>query len=77
MGAPWWIEKLRKYSGVRQKLTNSASLSDNLVVLEVARWQEDEARNERLAKRQRAMRHEGSAVKLALLRARQLADELS
>ena len=69
MGTDWWITKLRKYEDVRMKLTSSTSLSDQRADIEVARWEADEARKLRIAKRAQAIKREGSMVKLALLRA--------
>jgi len=76
MGVPWWIAKLGKYEAVRMKIANAEKPSASKVDLEMSRWEEDEARTKRMAVRAREINKGGSALKIAFLKAKQLADEL-
>jgi hypothetical protein len=77
MGNEWWLNKLRKYKGVREKLTEKDSITDKLRALEIERFKEDEAKAERLAKRAQAIKTTNSAVRKTILEAQQFLDELS
>jgi Ca2+-binding EF-hand superfamily protein len=76
MGVDWWIAKLGKYEAVRMKIANSERPSASKMDLEMSRWEEDEARTARMAVRAREINKGGSALKIAFLKAKQLADEL-
>ena len=82
MGLNWFDDKLKKYAGVRQKMQSMASQATRLAELETQRFQEDEDRALRIAQRAveiKALKsgNGGSPIKLALLEARQFADEFT
>ena len=77
MGTDWWFEKLSKYRSVRGKMAMEGEHADEVVRLELIRFQEDHERNERMQRREQAIKQESSEVRKVILRARQLVDEFS
>ena len=82
MGLEWFDTKLKKYVAVRQKMQNMASQATRLAELETQRFKEDEDRALRIAQRATEIKalksgNGGSPIKLALLEARQFADEFT
>ena len=77
MGTDWWFEKLSKYRSVRGKMAMEGAHADEVVRLELIRFQEDHERNERMQRREQAIKQESSEVRKVILRARQLVDEFS
>jgi Ca2+-binding EF-hand superfamily protein len=77
MGNEWWVDKLRKYKTVRRKMEATGANIDEVAAIEMKRFGEDEARNKRMADREKAIQSEPSAVKRIILHARQIADELN
>ena len=77
MGNEWWVDKLRKYKTVRRKMEATGANIDEVAAIEMKRFGEDEAREKRMADREREIATEPSAVKRIILHARQIADELA
>lgn len=76
MGEAWWIKKLIRYSETREKLVNDADALDKQAEAEMKAFDANEERKQRMEERARAMKQETSAIKLAILNARQFTDAL-
>lgn len=76
MGEAWWMHKLTKYQATREKLTMEAESMDRKAEAELLAFDENEERKKRTEQRAKAILQETSAIKLALLNARQFADAL-
>lgn len=77
MGTDWWFDKLSKYRGVRQKMAMEGAYADEVVKQELERFREDELKNERMQRREEAIKQETSEVRKVILQARQFVDEFS
>ena len=77
LGVDWWFVKLSKYENVRTKLVRAGDNTDQLVEIEVKRFQEDEARNIRIKQREIEIKNEQSDIRKTILKARQFVDEVS
>jgi hypothetical protein len=77
MGEDWWLNKLRKYKSVRQKLKGTKMDADEAAQREMQRVKDDDERVQRMANRKVRIAQTGSAIEKVLLNARQLADEFS
>lgn len=77
MGEDWWLKKLRKYKGVREKLLGSKTNADDVAKLEMERAENDLKREERMKNRELEIKQTTSAIKKVILNARQIADEFS
>lgn len=76
MGEAWWIKKLLRYTETRAKLVNDADTLDKQAEAELKAFDDNEERKRRMEERARAIKQETSAVKLAILNARQFTDAL-
>jgi len=77
MGEDWWLKKLRKYKGVREKLLGSKANADDVAKLEMERAENDVQREERMKNRELEIKQTSSAIRKVILNARQIADEFS
>lgn len=77
MGEDWWLKKLRKYKGVREKIQGSKANADEVAALEMERADNDIKREERMKHRELEIKQTTSAIRRVILNARQLADEFS
>ena len=77
MGTDWWFEKLTKYRSVRKKMAMEGEHADEVVQQELERFKEDEEKNERMKRREQAIKQETSEVRKVILQARQFVDEFS
>jgi Ca2+-binding EF-hand superfamily protein len=76
MGENWWVAKLRKYKGVRDRVGGDVDV-DRLAELEKERFQKDVDRRHRMNARKREIRNEKSTVRKVLLEAKQFLDDVS
>jgi hypothetical protein len=76
MGDAWWVNKLVKYRETREKLVMEAESLDKRAEAELKAFTDNEERKARMEERSRAILQETSAVKLAILNARQFTDAL-
>lgn len=77
LGVDWWFSKLSKYSNVRNKMVRAGDNTDQLVAVEVQRFNEDETKRVRMRQRERDIKNEQSDVRKTILQARQFLDEVS
>lgn len=77
LGDDWWFKKLSKYRDVRRKMAMEGENVNEMVGIELQRFQEEEARKERMLKRQVEIDNESSGIRKTILQARQLMDELA
>ena len=77
LGTDWWFEKLTKYRSVRKKMAMEGEHADEVVQQELERFKEDEEKNERMKRREQAIKQETSEVRKVILQARQFVDEFS
>ncbi len=76
MGDDWWFKKLAKYKDVRRKMAMEGENVDEMVNIELKRFQDEEARVARMTQRQIEIDNEASGVRKKILQARQLLNEL-
>jgi Ca2+-binding EF-hand superfamily protein len=76
MGENWWVNKLRKYAGVRDRVGGKVDV-DALAELEKERFASDVQTRKRMNERKRDIRNEKSTVRKTLLEAKQFLDDLS
>lgn len=77
LGEDWWVEKLRRYAGVRKKMAAAGAQTDLIAELEMQRFEEDQARAKRMVIRAQEIKHEPSGIRKVILNARQILDEFS
>jgi hypothetical protein len=77
MGEDWWLNKLRKYKAVRQKVKSTTISADKAAEREMKRVADDEAREERIKFRAEKIKQSSSAIQRVILNARNFADEFS
>eukprot|EP01038_Epipyxis_sp_PR26KG_P007862 gene7862-10671_t len=77
IGVDWWVDKLKKYKKVRNKIEVAGTREDLLVKIELERFKGDEEKIARMQQRDIDIRNESSEVRLAILKARQFLDEFS
>lgn len=77
LGVDWWFNKLTKYKAVRRKLAAGSANTDELANTEIARYREDQAREQRIKERAVEIKKETNPIKKVLLQARQFVDEVS
>lgn len=70
------MKKLLRYTETRAKLVDDADALDKQAEAELKAFDENEERKRRMEERARAIKQETSAVKLAILNARQFTDAL-
>ena len=78
IGEKWWINKLRKYEGVRKFISGSDGQDlDVLSQAELDRFGKEKERTKRMAQRAKDIRKERSFTRRAILNARQFLDEMA
>lgn len=77
MGEQWWLTKLRKYKGVRDKLKAMNVSAEEAAKVEMSRAALDVEREARMKEREIKMKSTTSTLSRAILQARQFMDEIS
>jgi hypothetical protein len=77
LGEDWWLNKLRKYKGVREKIRAMNLSAEEAVKTEMARAAQDVQRVARMKERDIQIKSTTSTLSRAILQARQFIDEIS
>jgi Ca2+-binding EF-hand superfamily protein len=77
LGVDWWFRKLSKYQAVRQKMAMEGDKVQEVVELELQRYQEDKDKHIRLQQREALIEKEDNALKKTYLQAKQFWDMIS
>ena len=77
LGVDWWFNKLQKYKGVRRKLAAGSANTDEVANMEIARYKDDQVREQRIKERALQIKSESNPIRKVILQARQFVDEVS